>query len=135
MKDVKLGKKIGVIGAGTMGSGIATCFLRKGYEVTLVDVNEAGLQRGKDIIENNINQDVKRRRAKDTSALKNLSASTDMAAALSDADFVIEAVFENLDLKKKIFKQLDGIVRRRASEPFEHPQGQPLGIFESHALR
>jgi 3-hydroxyacyl-CoA dehydrogenase len=58
-----LPNKVGVIGAGTMGAGIATCFLRAGYDVTLVDVNAEGLARGEKIVQANLSQDVKRGRA------------------------------------------------------------------------
>ncbi|GMI37735.1 hypothetical protein TeGR_g9661 [Tetraparma gracilis] len=107
-----LGNKVGVIGAGTMGSGIATCFLRAGYNVTLVDVTEAGLARGDKILRKNIETDVKKGRSseeKANSQLSNFSTSLTMDA-LKDADLVVEAAFESMDIKKKIFKELDGIV-------------------------
>ena len=93
-------------------SGIATCFLRAGYEVTLVDVNPEGLARGEKIIQGNLAQDVKRGRASQEKADQNLSMLKTNTAltGLADAGFVVEAVFENMDLKKKIFKELDGIV-------------------------
>jgi len=107
-----LPNKVGVIGAGTMGAGIATCFLRAGYDVTLVDVNAEGLARGEKIVQANLSQDVKRGRATQERADKNLSMmKTDTSlTGLSEVDMVVEAVFENMDLKKKIFKELDGIV-------------------------
>ncbi|GMH51981.1 hypothetical protein TL16_g01131 [Triparma laevis f. inornata] len=107
-----LPNKVGVIGAGTMGAGIATCFLRAGYDVTLVDVNAEGLARGEKIVQVNLSQDVKRGRATQERADKNLSMmKTDTSlTGLSEVDMVVEAVFENMDLKKKIFKELDGIV-------------------------
>jgi len=108
--DVRGSNKVGVIGAGTMGSGIATCFLRAGYEVTLVDVKEEGLKRGEGILKRNIEQDVKRGRATKEKAegnLSRLSTSTSLQA-LNESDIVIEAVFENMDLKKRIFKEVSG---------------------------
>ena len=95
-----------------MGAGIATCFLRAGYDVTLVDVNAEGLVRGEKIVKANLSQDVKRGRATQERADKNLSMMTPSTTltSLSGVDLVVEAVFENMDLKKKIFKELDGIV-------------------------
>jgi 3-hydroxyacyl-CoA dehydrogenase len=89
-----------------MGSGIATCFLRAGYDVTLVDVNEKGLERGRKIVGRNIEQDVKRGRASQAKAEANIARLTPSTTldSLAGVDMVVEAVFENLDLKKKIFK-------------------------------
>ena len=104
--DISGKTKVGVIGAGTMGSGIATCFLRAGYDVTLVDVNEKGLERGRKIVGRNIEQDVKRGRASQAKAEANIARLTPSTTldSLAGVDMVVEAVFENLDLKKKIFK-------------------------------
>jgi 3-hydroxyacyl-CoA dehydrogenase len=105
-----------------MGSGIATCFLRAGYSVTLVDVNSSGLERGTKIVGRNIEQDVKRGRASQAKAEANiarLTPSTDLEA-LAGVDMVVEAVFENLDLKKKIFK-----VR------MDKPRSQKSGLWAS----
>jgi 3-hydroxyacyl-CoA dehydrogenase len=107
-----LGQNVGVIGAGTMGSGIATCFLRAGFNVTLVDVNPDGLARGEKILKKNIETDVAKGRASEAKAAKQLSnfnTSTSLED-LKDTNMIVEAVFESLDLKKKIFKELDGIV-------------------------
>ena len=81
--------------------------------VKLVDVNPEGLARGEKTIASNIESDVKRGRSSPTKAAANiamLSSSTTLQD-LKDVDMVVEAVFENLELKKKIFKELDGIVR------------------------
>lgn len=111
--DISSKNKVGVIGAGTMGSGIATCFLRAGYDVTLVDVNPEGLARGGKIVSSNIQRDVKRGRVAQKVAsaqLERLALESDLSS-LSQVDLVVEAVFESMELKKNIFRQLDGIAK------------------------
>ncbi len=108
---------IGVIGAGTMGSGIAISFLRAGYSVILVDNNAKGLERGAKLIANVFKQDVKKNRISSKQAeyvlSNNFRTTTDMT---TDAEFskcllVIEAVFENLKIKQSIFRQLNEVVK------------------------
>lgn len=108
--------QVGVIGAGTMGAGIATCFLRAGCKVILVDVNEKGLQRGVQTITKIFEQDVAKKRMKPTQAKhilsKNFSYTTDMSKGnFSKCLVVVEAVFENLQIKQSIFSQLDKIIQ------------------------
>ena len=91
-------KRVAVIGAGTMGSGIALALFRDGYEVNLCDVNGAILQKGLELITG------KTRKSEDLVRLKTFS---DIPAALQEVDLVIEAVFENLKLKQDIFKTID----------------------------
>ncbi|MGH1368323.1 MAG: 3-hydroxyacyl-CoA dehydrogenase NAD-binding domain-containing protein [Maritimibacter sp.] len=108
--------KIGVIGGGTMGSGIATSALMAGLEVRLIEVTDEALQRGVDTITANLNGGVKRGKmseAKRDAALARLSPSTEMDS-LSDVDVVIEAVFEDMDVKKDIFSRLDVICKEGA---------------------
>jgi len=108
--------KVAIIGAGTMGSGIAMCFANAGVPATLIDVNEEGLQRGLDNIDSQYESRVKRgrmtaeKKAK-TVALINGELSLQAAA---DADLIIEAVFEDMDLKKSIFRELDGLAKAAA---------------------
>lgn len=106
---------VGVVGAGTMGSGIAINFLRAGYKVILVDNNEKGLERGASIISQIIQQDVKKKRISVERAKSILSHNFFTTVDMSQGDFckcilVVEAVFENLDIKQAIFRQLDQVI-------------------------
>lgn len=106
-------KKIGVIGGGTMGSGIATSALNSGFEVRLIEVAQEALDRGVATISKNLEGAVKRGKStqeKMDAALGRLTPSTNMDD-LSDVDLVIEAVFENMDVKKEIFTNLDRICK------------------------
>ena len=103
-------KRVVVIGAGTMGNGIAHVFAQSGHTVTLVDVHAAALDRAQATIDRNLDRLVAKERisAEDKAAtLARLSTSTEMHGAVSDADLVVEAATERLDLKLKIFGQLD----------------------------
>ena len=103
-------KRVAVIGAGTMGNGIAHVFAQSGHTVTLVDVHAAALDRAQATIDRNLDRLVAKERisAEDKAAtLARLSTSTEMHGAVSDADLVVEAATERLDLKLKIFGQLD----------------------------
>ena len=103
-------KRVAVIGAGTMGNGIAHVFAQSGHTVTLVDVHAAALERAQATIDRNLDRLVAKERisAEDKAAtLARLSTSTEMHGAVSDADLVVEAATERLDLKLKIFGQLD----------------------------
>ncbi|MFY8093797.1 MAG: 3-hydroxyacyl-CoA dehydrogenase NAD-binding domain-containing protein [Niveispirillum sp.] len=105
--------RVGVIGAGTMGGGIAMCFASAGYPVTLVDINEAALTRGLSTIQGNYAASVAKGRlaAIDRdAALSRIRTATDYAA-FTDADLVIEAAFEDMDLKLLIFRDLDRVCR------------------------
>jgi 3-hydroxybutyryl-CoA dehydrogenase len=102
---------IGVVGAGTMGNGIAQVAARAGYEVVLHDVSEEFLQRGLGAIDKSLQRDVdKERLDADTkqAITKRIRTSTDFAS-LSSATFVVEAVTENLAVKTEVFKTLDQI--------------------------
>jgi len=103
-------KKVAVIGAGAMGTGIAYACAAKGYNVSIRDINEDLVKRGMGIIRNLIATGVDRgkmtpREAEET--MKRIKGTTDIAEAVKDADLVIEAVFEDMDLKKNVFKELD----------------------------
>lgn len=109
-------EQAGVVGAGTMGSGIATVLLSAGLQVTLCDSSEAGLQRGAALIAANLAGAVKRGKMTEAArdaALARLAISTDLAA-LAAADLVIEAVFERMDIKQQVFGQLDRICKSTA---------------------
>ncbi len=103
-------QKVAVIGAGTMGNGIAHVFAQNDFSVNLVDVSDAALERGLKTIEKNLDRQVKKGaidEAKKSQTLANLSMHTEMAAAIGDADLVVEAATENVDLKLKIFGDMD----------------------------
>ncbi len=103
-------KNITVIGAGTMGNGIAHVFAMKGFEVNLVDISESALERGMATINKNLDRMLAKEKiseADKAATLDRLKTSTDMKSALSSADLVVEAATENLDLKLKIFRQID----------------------------
>ena len=105
-------KKIAVIGAGTMGNGIAHVFAQFGYTVTLIDVSQAALDKALLTITKNLDRQVVKEAisASDkTSTLSNISLETQMENGLQGVDLVVEAATENIDLKLKIFAELDRI--------------------------
>ena len=113
LRDVN---KVAVIGAGTMGSGIAMNFANAGMQVVLLEVDGEALARGLGIIERNYQGGVKRGKLTEEKALEcrgRITGTTDYES-LSDADLVIEAVFENLELKQQIFAKLDAVCRQGA---------------------
>lgn len=100
---------VGIIGGGTMGGGIAMSFANSGIPVTLIEVNDDALARGLSIVEKNYAASVKRGKLTEDKATKCralITGSTDYAS-LAEADLVIEAVFEDPELKKTIFARLD----------------------------
>jgi 3-hydroxybutyryl-CoA dehydrogenase len=104
--------KVVVLGAGTMGNGIAHVFAMNGYNVKLVDVKQEALDKAVITITKNLDRMVAKGgidEAKKNDTLKNLTIETDLAAACADATLVVEAATENIDLKLKIFKQLDEV--------------------------
>jgi 3-hydroxyacyl-CoA dehydrogenase len=105
--------KVAIIGGGTMGGGIAMCFANVGIPVVMVEVNDEALQRGLAIIKKNYTITVQKGKlAEDQMAglLELITGTTDYKD-ISDVDLVIEAVFENLELKKEIFAKLDGVCK------------------------
>lgn len=114
--QLKQGKgTIGVIGAGTMGRGIAISFLRAGFgPVILVDVNENGLKDGVQYIISTLEGEAKKGRihsSKLASIVTSLQSSTSLSD-LADCDIIVEAVFENLDIKRQIFSKLNTISKK-----------------------
>lgn len=106
-------QRVGVLGAGTMGAGIATCFLLIGMDVVLIDREQAAVDGGLSRVDGNLASFEKRGKltAEARAAARDrLRGSTDFAA-LADADLVVEAVFEDMALKKDIFQQLAKICR------------------------
>ncbi len=105
-------KTIGVVGLGTMGAGITEVFARKGYAVVGVEVDSDGVARGQQHLENSTARAVSRGKLTEEdekALLGRVSFSTNLQD-LKDADMVVEAVVESIEVKKSIFKQLDGIV-------------------------
>ena len=103
-------KNIAVIGAGTMGNGIAHVFAMNGYSVNLIDISADALDRALATIAKNLDRMVKKERITEEdkqATLGNLTTHTDMAAGVANADLVVEAATERVDLKLKIFKDLD----------------------------
>jgi 3-hydroxyacyl-CoA dehydrogenase len=103
----------GIIGAGTMGGGIAMCFANAGIPVTLLDTDRTALERGLGVIAANYESMVKRGRidAQEKAQRVGLIQGALDYAQLSQADVVIEAVYENMELKKKIFASLDQVAK------------------------
>ncbi|TXI76099.1 MAG: 3-hydroxybutyryl-CoA dehydrogenase [Flavobacteriales bacterium] len=101
---------ISVIGAGQMGNGIAHVFAQYGYRVTLIDIAQAGLDKGMATIAKNLDRQVAKgalTEAQKTATLGNITTSTDLASGVKNAELVVEAATENVDLKLKIFRDLD----------------------------
>ena len=105
-------KNITVIGAGTMGNGIAHTFAQKNFNVNLVDISVESLEKAIATIGKNLDRMVKKERiteAEKANTLANITIYTDITVGVKGADLVVEAATENIDLKLKIFKQLDEI--------------------------
>ena len=103
-------RKIAVIGAGTMGNGIAHTFAQSGYEVSLIDISADSLQRGMNTIEKNLDRMLKREKISEDdkqNTLDKITTFTSMNDGLAGVDLVVEAATENMDIKLKIFSQLD----------------------------
>ncbi|MDM8355307.1 3-hydroxybutyryl-CoA dehydrogenase [Pandoraea communis] len=107
---------VGIIGAGTMGNGIAQACAVAGLPVTMVDISDAAVQKGVATISGSLDRLIKKDKltaADKAAALARISTATDYAA-LANADIVIEAATENFDLKIKILKQLEGVAKADA---------------------
>lgn len=108
--------KVGVLGAGTMGSGIVQAFAQSGFEVIMRDLKDEYIEKGLETIKNNLNRSVTKGRIteeKKEEILSNISAGTDINL-LSDVDLVVEAAVENMKIKKIIFQELDNICKEDA---------------------
>jgi len=106
-------KTVAVLGAGTMGNGIAHVFARSGYKVILQDVEQRFLARGLETIGKNLDREIEKGRlaqAEKGTALARLQPVTDMAA-IAAADFVVEAVPERIEIKRAVLTEADGILR------------------------
>jgi len=103
-------EKVAVIGAGTMGNGIAHTFAQSGFKVNLIDISQEALDRAVATITKNLGRMVTKEKISEddkNNTLANLSTYTDMKAGVAEVQLVVEAATENLDLKLKIFKSMD----------------------------
>ena len=103
-------KNIAVIGAGTMGNGIAHTFAQSGFKVQLIDISEEALKKGVATISKNLDRMVAKEKiteAQKLDTLNNITTSTSITQGVEYAGLVVEAATENIDLKLKIFRQLD----------------------------
>lgn len=103
-------KKISVVGAGTMGNGIAHVFAQYGYEVTLIDVQQTSLDKALVTIGKNLDRQVTKGQldeAAKAKTLANITTTTDLATGVKNAELVVEAATENIDLKLRIFGEMD----------------------------
>lgn len=103
-------KNIAVIGAGTMGNGIAHVFAQGGYTVQLIDVSERALEKAMSTIEKNMDRMVAKEKISEddkNKALNRLTTTIEMKAGVADADLIVEAATENKELKKRIFREMD----------------------------
>lgn len=103
-------KEIAVIGAGTMGNGIAHVFAQHGYNVTLIDISEEALKKAMGSIEKNLSRQVEKNVITEDNkkkALANLTTTASLKEGVNRADLIIEAATENVELKLKIFREMD----------------------------
>lgn len=110
-------KNIAVIGSGTMGNGIAHTFAQFGYQVNLIDINDGALKKALSTIEKNLDRQLNKgtlSEAEKTATLANISTLTNIKTGVAQADLIVEAATENLELKLKIFKDLDAFAKPEA---------------------
>jgi 3-hydroxyacyl-CoA dehydrogenase len=109
-------KRVGIIGAGTMGGGIAMNFVNVGIPVTIVEVKQDALDRGLSVVRRNYENSAKRGRFPMSEVDKRMDLITGSLKMedLADCDLIIEAVFENMDIKKDVFAKLDKIAKKGA---------------------
>ena len=103
-------KNIAVIGAGTMGNGIAHVFAQSGYSVTLVDISQAALDKALSTIAKNLDRLIAKEKISESdkaATLANIATNTQLTSGVANADLVVEAATENIDLKLKIFRDID----------------------------
>ena len=110
-------KNVAVIGAGTMGNGIAHVFAMTGHHVTIIDVSSTALDKALATIEKNLDRMVTKgsiTEADKANTLNNLIKETDLKKGVADAELIVEAATENIDLKLKIFRDLDAFANPTA---------------------
>ncbi|MGD9118909.1 MAG: 3-hydroxyacyl-CoA dehydrogenase NAD-binding domain-containing protein, partial [Dehalococcoidia bacterium] len=109
-------KKVGVVGCGSMGAGITQLCAQSGFQVVVSEINDELLKRGLGFIDKTLARSVEKGKLeqKDKDAIMGRIKGTTSTKDFADCDLVIEAAIENLDLKKKIFAELDGILGKDA---------------------
>jgi 3-hydroxybutyryl-CoA dehydrogenase len=108
-------KKVGVVGMGTMGSQIGIACARGGFQTIMVDLSETFIKKGFSAIRSFLNNQVNKGKMTNEEMdkiLSLISTTTDLTKALSDVELTIEAVFEDIDVKKELFKKMDGICQK-----------------------
>jgi len=106
-------ERVGVIGAGTMGNGIAHVFARSGYPVILCDIEQKFLQRGLETISKNLDRELAKNKITETQkseTLKRIESTVDRSR-LAECDFIVEAASEKLEIKSELFRDLDRMCR------------------------
>jgi 3-hydroxybutyryl-CoA dehydrogenase len=109
-------KIVTVIGSGTMGNGISHVFAQSGFNVHMMDINQSALDRAMNTITKNMDRQIAKNALTEDAkkqALSRITTYTDLTEALKDADIVVEAAIENIDLKTKLFQDLDRICPER----------------------
>lgn len=130
-------KKICVVGAGTMGNGIVQVSAQAGYETTMIDVKQEFVDRGLSAIKTSLGRFVKKGTMKQDDADKviaRIHTSIDLKAAVKDADYVIEAVFERADVKQSVFQQFEEACPERTILA-SNTSGIPIGLLASVTKR
>lgn len=110
-------KNITVVGSGTMGNGIAHVFAQAGFQVSMMDIRQEALDKALATITKNMDRQIAKGALTEEAklaALANITTFTEMAQAVADADLIVEAATENIDLKLKIFRQLDELAPAKA---------------------
>jgi len=109
-------KRVGVVGMGTMGSQIGIVYARGGFQTIMVDVSDEIVEKGLNSIKSFLNSQVKKGKmniAEVDQVLSLISTTTNLTKALSNVDLVIEAVFEDIEVKKELFKKMDTICPKK----------------------
>ena len=130
-------KNITVVGSGTMGNGIAHVFAQAGFQVSMMDIRQEALDKALATITKNMDRQIAKgaltEEAK-SAALANITTFTEMAQAVADADLIVEAATENIDLKLKIFRQLDELAPAK-SILASNTSSISLTLIASHTKR
>lgn len=109
-------KKLGVVGAGTMGNGIAQVAAVSGYEVVIRDLDERLLEKGLETIKKNLQRSVNKGALEEAAYINTINRIklTEKLEDLADADFIIEAIIEKMEIKKTVFRELDEVCQEQA---------------------
>lgn len=117
LNNLTMIQQVAVIGAGTMGNGIAHVFAQNGFKVNLIDVNAAQIEKALQSINKNFDRQIAKGNATEDQknlAVANINTFNDIAAGVQDCGLVVEAATENIDLKLKIFQQIDAAANEDA---------------------